>query len=103
MRALAAPFAHAPDCRCSWPPESDGAAANAVPITNIGDAPRYTYHAFTPGVYNVSMSLRRSFNSTPERVKFLFQVDCTNVTNKVTIERNHPSVIMWGLDKWWAH
>jgi hypothetical protein len=30
------------------------------------------------------MSLRRSFNITPERVKFIFQVDCTNITNKTT-------------------
>jgi hypothetical protein len=30
------------------------------------------------------MSIRRSFNITPERVKFIFAVDCQNVTNKVT-------------------
>jgi hypothetical protein len=61
------------------------ALAKAVATTKIGNAPRSNaYHAFTPGTYNVSMSIRRSFNITPERVKFLFQADCTNVTNKVT-------------------
>jgi hypothetical protein len=30
------------------------------------------------------MSVRRTFNITPERVKFVFGVDCQNVTNKVT-------------------
>jgi hypothetical protein len=37
-----------------------------------------------PSVYNMNASIRRSFNLTPERVKFIFAVDCQNVTNKVT-------------------
>ena len=37
-----------------------------------------------PSVYNLNASIRRSFNITPERVKFIFAVDCQNVTNKVT-------------------
>jgi hypothetical protein len=37
-----------------------------------------------PSVYNMNASIRRSFNVTPERVKFIFAVDCQNVTNKVT-------------------
>jgi hypothetical protein len=52
----------------------------------FGDAPRTM--AFNglraPGVYNLNASVRRSFNLTPERVKFIFAVDCQNVTNKVT-------------------
>ena len=30
------------------------------------------------------MAVLRSFNVTPERVKFIFRVDCQNVTNHVT-------------------
>jgi hypothetical protein len=61
------------------------AAKGAVAITKIGNAPRNSaYKAYSPGNYNLSLSVRRSFNITKERVKFLFQVDCTNVTNKVT-------------------
>jgi hypothetical protein len=37
-----------------------------------------------PSAYNLNASIRRSFNLTPERVKFIFAVDCQNVTNKVT-------------------
>jgi len=52
----------------------------------IGDTPRTG--AFdglrNPSVYNMNASIRRSFNITPERVKFIFGVDCQNVTNKVT-------------------
>jgi hypothetical protein len=61
------------------------AAANAVPITKIGDAPRSAaLNAWNPSKYDIDLSLRRSFNLTPERVKFIFQVDCTNITNKNT-------------------
>jgi hypothetical protein len=64
-------------------PEDFG--TGATPITKIGDAPRSAaYGLRNPGKYNIDMSLRRSFNITPERVKFVFQVDCTNITNKVT-------------------
>jgi hypothetical protein len=59
--------------------------AGATPITKIGDASRSAALGLrNPGKYNLDMSLRRSFNITPERVKFIFQVDCTDVTNKVT-------------------
>ena len=51
----------------------------------IGDAPRTgAFGLRAPGVYNLNMSIRRSFNITPERVKFVLGVDCQNVTNKVT-------------------
>ncbi len=60
------------------------ATAKAVPITKFGNAPRSAaLNAWNPSNYGLDMSLRRSFNVTPERVKFIFQVDCTDVTNKV--------------------
>ena len=64
-----------------------GASSKAVPITKIGDAPRTElakYGLRNPSAYNLNASVRRSFNLTKERVKFIFQADCTNVTNKVT-------------------
>jgi hypothetical protein len=52
---------------------------------HIGDAPRTgAFGLRNPGVYNLNMSVRRTFNIIPERVKFVFGVDCQNVTNKVT-------------------
>jgi hypothetical protein len=54
-------------------------------VFQIGDATRSGIFGLrNPGVYNLNMSIRRSFNITPERVKFIFGVDCQNVTNKVT-------------------
>jgi Carboxypeptidase regulatory-like domain len=52
----------------------------------FGDAPRVMSFGGlrNPSVYNMNASIRRSFNITPERVKFIFAVDCQNVTNKVT-------------------
>jgi hypothetical protein len=51
----------------------------------FGDAPRSAvFNLRNPGVYNLNMSVRRTFNITPERLKFIFGVDCQNVTNKVT-------------------
>ena len=37
-----------------------------------------------PSNYNLNASLRRSFDLTRERLKLILQVDCDNVTNKVT-------------------
>jgi hypothetical protein len=51
----------------------------------IGDAPRTgAFGLRAPGVYNLNMSLHRTFNITPDRFRFIFGVDCQNVTNKVT-------------------
>ena len=52
----------------------------------FGDAPRVLPFdgLRNPSVYNLNASIRRSFNLTPERVKFILAVDCQNVTNKVT-------------------
>ncbi|MFT4111156.1 TonB-dependent receptor domain-containing protein [Silvibacterium sp.] len=62
-----------------------GASSKAVAITKIGDAPRTGLNLWSPSVYNINASIRRSFNLTKsERVKFIFQVDCSDCTNKVT-------------------
>ena len=52
----------------------------------FGDAPRVMPFdgLRNPSVYNMNASIRRNFNITPERVRFIFAVDCQNVTNKVT-------------------
>jgi len=51
----------------------------------FGDAPRSAVFGLrNPGVYNLNLSTQRTFNLTPERVRFVFRVDCQNVTNKVT-------------------
>ncbi|HEY5214093.1 MAG TPA: TonB-dependent receptor [Acidobacteriaceae bacterium] len=53
-------------------------------ITKIGDASRSAVLGLrNPSHYNLNMSVRRSFNITPERVRFIFGVDCSDVTNKV--------------------
>lgn len=50
----------------------------------IGDAARTAPFSLRgPGVYNLNMGVRRSFDLS-ERFKFIFAVDCQNVTNKVT-------------------
>ncbi|HXU20111.1 MAG TPA: TonB-dependent receptor [Verrucomicrobiae bacterium] len=59
------------------------ATSKAVPITKIGDAPRSSLNVWGPNRFNLDLSIRRTFNIT-ERVKFLFQADCSNVTNSVT-------------------
>jgi hypothetical protein len=50
----------------------------------IGDAPRRSFDLRNPGVPNLNMSVRRSFDLKSDRVKFVFAADCTNVANKVT-------------------
>ncbi|WP_245818006.1 TonB-dependent receptor [Granulicella rosea] len=59
--------------------------AGATPITKIGDAPRtapYGMHA--PGKYNLDLSLRRTFNLTPERLRLVLEADGLNITNHPT-------------------
>jgi hypothetical protein len=53
-------------------------------LTKIGDAPRSSLNLWQPSKYNLDASLQRSFNITPERVKFVFRADAFDVTNKVT-------------------
>ncbi len=51
-------------------------------INKIGTAPRTApYGLRNQDRYNLDLSIRRSFNLTPERVKFIFEVDGLNVTN----------------------
>jgi hypothetical protein len=54
----------------------------------IGDLPRIApYGLRGPGVYRLTSALRRTFDIT-ERAKFIFGVDCQNVTNTVTFGNN---------------
>lgn len=64
-------------------PLPNGAAATAVPISKIGDAPRYL-GLRNPGAYNLNASLSRTFPLSRENVKFVFRADCLDVTNHVT-------------------
>jgi hypothetical protein len=72
-------------------------AINNIPCSNpafpycdvnafqIGDAPREIPSLLrNPGTPNLNMGLRRTFPLGPERLKFVFAVDCQNVANKVT-------------------
>lgn len=59
------------------------ATSKAVAVTKIGDAPRHGLGR-SPSKYNINLSLSRTFNITPDRVKFTFRADCSDVTNKVT-------------------
>ena len=55
---------------------------------SIGDAPRVgAFGLRSPGVYRLTMAVRRTFDIT-ERFKFVFGVDCQNVTNTVTFGNN---------------
>ncbi|AEU37553.1 TonB-dependent receptor [Granulicella mallensis] len=64
-------------------------ASSSGPFCNsgalmIGDAPRSAPFGLRgPGVYNLNMGLRRSFQIA-DNSSFIFGVDCQNVTNKVT-------------------
>jgi hypothetical protein len=63
---------------------------SATPFCNpgtfkIGDAPRSAAFGLrNPSTYNLNMGLSRNFDITPDRLKFIFRVDCSNVTNHVT-------------------
>ena len=59
----------------------------------IGDAPRVPYNLRNPGVPNLNLGLRRSFNLGSERIKFVFAADCTNVANKVTFSLASSSLV----------
>jgi hypothetical protein len=59
-----------------------GVASNAAFM--IGDAPRNSFALRNPGVPNLNMSVRRTFDIKSDRVKFVFAADCTNIANKVT-------------------
>jgi hypothetical protein len=66
---------------------STGPYCNTKDYT-IGDLGRVSpYGLRGPGIYRLAMSLRRTFDFT-ERAKFIFGVDCQNVTNTVTFGEN---------------
>ncbi len=59
----------------------------------IGDAPRMApFQLRNPGVPNLNLGLRRTFNLRPERLKFVFAADCQNVANKVTFSGINTSI-----------
>ncbi|HSU19524.1 MAG TPA: hypothetical protein VLI45_07235, partial [Acidobacteriaceae bacterium] len=62
-------------------------------ITKIGTAPRSSSYLRRPGSYNIDAALQRSFNITPERVKFIFRADCFDVTNKVTFSMSQTQSV----------
>jgi hypothetical protein len=72
-----------------------GAASSAVAITKIGDAPRSDLNLWSPSHYDLDMSVRRDFNLSPERVKFQFQADCFDITNKVTFNYGSTNSQTW--------
>lgn len=54
----------------------------------IGDLPRIApYGLRGPSQYRLTSAIRRTFDIT-ERTKFIFGVDCQNVTNTVTFGSN---------------
>jgi len=73
-------------------------ASSITPFCNsgnfmFGNAPRaLAYNLRNPSVPNLNLGLRRTFNITPERLKFVFAADCTNVANKVTFGGIQASV-----------
>ncbi len=59
-----------------------GLAAGVSPISKIGTAPRTAaYGIHNMASYHLDLSLRRSFNLTPERFRLVLEVDGLNVTN----------------------
>jgi hypothetical protein len=69
-------------CNASAGPFCDSGAYS------IGDAPRVApYGLRGPSVYRLTSAVHRTFDIT-ERFKFIFGVDCQNVTNTVTFGNN---------------
>jgi hypothetical protein len=73
--------------------DANTCAGSSGPFCNsgnymIGDAPRIApYGLRGPSVYRLTSALHRTFDIT-ERAKFIFGVDCQNVTNTVTFGNN---------------
>jgi hypothetical protein len=65
-------------------PLPTGASSKAVAVTMVGTAPRTGLNLRGPSNIDLDAGLSRSFNITPERVRFVFRADCTNVANHVT-------------------
>jgi len=66
---------------------STGPFCNSSPLM-IGDAPRTgAFGLRAPNTFRLTSGVRRTFDIT-ERAKFIFAVDCQNVTNAVTFGMN---------------
>jgi hypothetical protein len=64
-------------------PAKFGTASNS--LSKIGTAPRTAaYNLNAPATWNIDASIRRTINLTPERLKFIFEVDGLNVANHPT-------------------
>ena len=60
--------------------------SGCVLLNKIGTAPRTApYGLHGPGRPNLDLSLRRTFNLSPERFRFVFEADCLNVANHPTL------------------
>jgi len=74
-------------CASSTGPFCDAGTPSPGPMM-IGDAPRTgAFGLRAPNTFRLTSGVRRSFDIT-ERVKFIFAVDCQNVTNAVTFGVN---------------
>ncbi len=62
-------------------------------ISKIGTAPRSSSYLRSSGSYGLDASLQRSFNLTPERVKFIFRADCFNVPNNVSFSMSQTQSV----------
>lgn len=67
--------------------------ACSTAITKIGTAPRSSSYLRQPGSYNIDAALQRTFNLTPERVKFVFRADCFNVLNNVNFSMSQSQSV----------
>jgi hypothetical protein len=73
-------------------PGKFGTASNS--LSKIGTAPRTApYNLNGPATWDMDASIRRTINLTPERVKFIFEVDGLNVANHPTFTN---VVTTWG-------
>lgn len=79
-------------------PGKFGTASNS--LSKIGTAPRTApYNLNGPATWNMDASIRRTINLTPERVKFIFEVDGLNVANHPTFTN---VVTTWGASNFGA-
>ena len=67
----------------------------ATALTMIGTSPRSHLNLRSPSRYNLDLSVKRTFNIIGERVKFQFQADCFDVTNKVTFNFGANNTQTW--------
>jgi Carboxypeptidase regulatory-like domain/TonB-dependent Receptor Plug Domain/TonB dependent receptor len=79
-------------------PAKFGTASNS--LSKIGTAPRTAaYNLNNPATWNIDASIRRTINLTPERLRFIFEVDGLNVANHPTFTN---IVTAWGASNFGA-